>query len=145
MKSKNVFIPLFTSLLIVLFISCDSWKENKPAQTTTNNYSKIEEALKETNKQIKTAIYNGDYETLLKFHTDDIVIANDFHKMIKGKDALKEEYLKQKKEGVNFIHFIPSRKKCGKAKQKFMSTALMVYRSAQTKQNTRMRLPVRTL
>lgn len=105
MKTQIVLFYLFICTLVFAFISCDYSKEGKQEKNVSTKSSNPEDALKETNRQIEKAIYESDYETLLKFYTDDAVCAGNFQPTLKGKNAIKESYLKQQKEGTKFHSF----------------------------------------
>lgn len=105
MKTENVLKHFFFCILVIVFISCDYSEENKSKSKKSNKSLNIEDALKETNQQIEKAVYANDYETLLKYYADDVVCASDFQPAIKGKNAVKENFMKQKKEGTKFHSF----------------------------------------
>lgn len=105
MNLKYVSGFFFCCILVAVMISCNNLKEADAQEKVSNLSSSIESVLTEINKKIETAIYNADYETLLKFYTDDAIVASDFQPAIKGKDAIRESYIKQKKEGTKFHSF----------------------------------------
>ena len=105
MKVRNSLMLLFLCVLVFALLSCENNRENKQEKNEAVKSSNLEETLKEINKQIETAIYNNDYETLLKFYTEDAVVVPNFQPVIKGKNAIRESYLKQQKEGVKIHSF----------------------------------------
>jgi ketosteroid isomerase-like protein len=66
----------------------------------------LQEAVKQTkeiNRIIEKAVKESDYETVLKYHTEDVIIKPDFVEAIKGKAELREQYRQNKKIGLK-IH-----------------------------------------
>ncbi len=105
MKTRSILFYLFLCVLVFAFISCDNSKESKQEKKGSTKSPDLEDALKETNRQIENAIYESDYETLLKFYTDDVVCVGNFQPALIGKNAIKENYLKQQKEGTKIHSF----------------------------------------
>jgi ketosteroid isomerase-like protein len=102
MKSINFLKSLLLFILIVAFISCENKKEETK---TVKQFSNLEEVLKETNQKIEKAIFESDYETLLKFYTDDVVFMPNFHSVLRGKSAVRESYEEQQKAKVKIHSF----------------------------------------
>lgn len=48
------------------------------------------------------AVLDGDFETILSFHTDDVIIMPDLQPMIKGIKSLREGYEENKRKGVKY-------------------------------------------
>ncbi len=59
--------------------------------------------IKEINRIIEKAVRESDYETILKYHTEDVIIKFDFIEAIKGRVALREQYRQNKQLGFK-IH-----------------------------------------
>ena len=107
MKIKNLLI-LFLFFLLFSLISCNNTNQvNQEKNEVTDSTIAVnyQDSLKEINQQIEEAIYNSDYETLLKYYADDAVVVPNFQPVLHGKDALRESYLKQEKEGVKINSF----------------------------------------
>jgi len=80
------------------------------AMTTVIGYSQeslaaVQHKLEEIGQILNKATLEGDYETLLKYHTDDAIIKADLRPVIKGKSTLREEYEKNKKVGAKIHSF----------------------------------------
>jgi len=119
MKIINSFIYLFFCFLAFNLISCEGFVKNKKdknesADTTIS--SRFEDSLKVIGQQIEDAIYKGDYETLLKFYADDVIVVPNFQPVLKGKNAIKESYLQQENEGVKIHSFHAKADKIWKSK-----------------------------
>ena len=94
--------------LAITFISVDCSNKNNESKDNiadTLKTTNFQDTLKEINRQIEEAIYNSDYETLLKYYADDAIVVPNFQPVLHGKDALRESYLKQEKEGVKIHSF----------------------------------------
>ena len=107
MKIKNLLI-LFLFFLLFSLISCNNTNQvNQEKNEVTDSTIAVnyQDSLKEINQQIEEAIYKSDYETLLKYYADDAVVVPNFQPVLHGKDALRESYLKQEKEGVKIHSF----------------------------------------
>lgn len=108
MNIKHLSLFVFINILVFTLISCNysnGDEQEKNASTDTLYTVNFEDTLKDINHQIEDAIYNNDYETLLKFYADDVTVIPNFQPALHGKDAVKESYLKQEKEGVKIHSF----------------------------------------
>lgn len=105
MKKGNLFIRLSLCILVFALISCNNLKENKQEKNEITKPSNFGDVLKEINLQIEDAVLKGDYETVLKFYTDDVILVPNSQPSLKGKSAVRESYLKQVKAGVRFHSF----------------------------------------
>jgi ketosteroid isomerase-like protein len=101
------FVLLF---LVGAVSSCNSPSE-KPKEIQEKSHPAVAPTtdlparLEKANKTIHQAMLAGDYETILTFYTDDVVLVPDFHPAVRGKNAVRESYMKQKKAGVIFHSF----------------------------------------
>ena len=76
----------------------------------------VEKLLEEYGHVLMKAVLDGDHETILSFHTDDVVLMPDFHPMIKGIKALREWYEENKRKGVKYHSYSATTKdiwQCG--------------------------------
>jgi ketosteroid isomerase-like protein len=97
-------------LLVFLFISCNNSGEESKVNLQQEKMAAIEDddfkkTLREINSVMDKAILDGDYETLLKYHTDDVIIMGNFRPAIRGKNEMREQYKKDKKAGVKLHAF----------------------------------------
>jgi len=105
---RKSYFYLFFYLLVLSFISCENTNQGKQEKNylaDTTKSSNLEDSLKDINQEIENAIYNNDYETLLKYYADDVMVVPNFQPVLQGKDAVRESYLKQEKEGVKIHSF----------------------------------------
>jgi ketosteroid isomerase-like protein len=106
MRKLKIMTCSLLCCMVLSLISCDLAKDNKQKKDETSNSGRPDTTLQGINRQIETAVYNNDYDTILKFYADDAVIASDFKPMLKGKNAIRESILEQKKDGsrINSFH-----------------------------------------
>jgi ketosteroid isomerase-like protein len=107
---KSITNTLLLILLLFSFISCNNPRDETTVNPQQEKNAALEDgdfksALKRINSILDTAILNGDYETLLKHHTDDVILMPNFRPAIKGKKELSELYKKDKKNRVIFHAF----------------------------------------
>ena len=107
---KSIINTLLLILLIFPFVSCNNLgeesKENlKQVQKAALQDADFKLTLKGLCVVLDKAILDGDYETLLKYHTDDVILMPNFRPAIRGKKELRELYKKDKKAGVKFHAF----------------------------------------
>ncbi|UCH65449.1 MAG: hypothetical protein JSW63_12730 [Ignavibacterium sp.] len=108
MKLTIIFLPL--AFLAILFSSCDSPKNESKINIEQETKAGLmdddfKSTLKEINQVMDKAILDGDYETLLKYYTDDVIVMPIFEPAIRGKKELREAYKKNKKAGVKYHAF----------------------------------------
>ena len=106
MKSKINYFVLVASL--IFFISCgnterkDDQRSNKQLQQEgTTQKEKIEKI----NKVIEKAMLSGDFDSILPYYTDDIIISPPMKKSVKGIEAIKEIYQEDKRIGLKYHSF----------------------------------------
>jgi len=107
---KSITNALLLILLLYSFISCNNPKDEstvKPQQEKKVDFQDddFKSILLGINSVLDKAVLDGDYETLLKYYTDDVILMPIFEPAIRGKDAIREEYKKNKKAGVKYHAF----------------------------------------
>ncbi|OGU69943.1 MAG: hypothetical protein A2499_18750 [Stygiobacter sp. RIFOXYC12_FULL_38_8] len=105
MRTGKFFLQLSFYLLVAVFISCKDQGADKQEKTKIANDASLEKSLKETNRIIEEAIYKSDYETLLKYYTEDVILVPNFQPVLRGKSAVRENYMKQAKAGIKIHSF----------------------------------------
>ncbi|MFH0736717.1 MAG: hypothetical protein V1773_19360 [bacterium] len=97
-----------TLLIFLLLIGCDNIKEPTPIQKPVsglNNEEEIIDKIEKTNQLLNKAVLDGDYETQLKYFTQNAIIDPPLDPEIKGKNNLRASFEKNKKENVIFHSF----------------------------------------
>jgi len=98
----KLFITISISFLFLLITtSCE--KVNTKHETKQNQ--ELKEQLEKTNSEIEKLMLAGNYDALMQFYTEDIVISPALHPSVKGINALKENYEKDKEIGVKYHSF----------------------------------------
>ncbi|OGB68195.1 MAG: hypothetical protein A2Y94_01605 [Caldithrix sp. RBG_13_44_9] len=62
----------------------------------------VKELIEATGEKINRAVLAGDYETVLSFFTDDIIVDPIFQPVIKSKKAYREEIKKLEEKGIKY-------------------------------------------
>jgi len=101
---------LLLTLLTIPFLSCNNPKDESTIKPQQEKDAELQDddfktTLQGINSVLDKAVLDGDYETLLKYYTDDVILMPSFEPAIRGKDALREEYKKNKKAGVKYHAF----------------------------------------
>jgi ketosteroid isomerase-like protein len=105
-KLKNNFFFFLSIIFVLILLSCEN--QNEKSKTAPENLgvdSLYAQKIEKINNEIHSLMMDGDYESLLKFYTDNVIIVPVFEPVLRGKSALREQYIKQKKEGVVFHSF----------------------------------------
>lgn len=100
MINKTITIATVFTVLFLFVISC----ENVNNKTETASNLKVPEKnldfkkkIEEINSNIEKLVLAGNYNDILPYYTDDVIISPDFHSSIKGKEAIRVAYEKNKK------------------------------------------------
>lgn len=107
----NLFAKIFfpCSLLIyVLFISCNNTQDNQTVAKINHvqiNDLAVRNKIDEINNLLNKAVLAGDYETQLKYFTENAIIAPPIGPIAEGKSAIKDGHEKNKKMKVVFYSF----------------------------------------
>jgi len=104
---KKTLINLETIFCLIILVA------NSQARDLSDKKIK---KLEEIGNLLEEAMLENDYDTILKYHDDDIIIMPGFNPAIKGIDELKDAYNKNKREGIKYHSFtakIEKRWACG--------------------------------
>ncbi len=107
---KYITKTLLLILLLYSFISCNNPRDESKVNPQQENKAALQDGdFKSTLQGIRSvldkAILDSDYETILKYHTDDVIIMANFRPAITGKKEMREQYKKDKKAGVKLHAF----------------------------------------
>ena len=105
---KKIFTA--TVLLIVLtflFAACENKDTKKLVEKKeiAKTNVPLKEAIDSIDGILDRVMLSGDYETMLKYYADDIIVSPGLNPTAKGKAAIKEAYEKNRKEGVKYHSF----------------------------------------
>ena len=104
---KTVHLLFLTFALIFSFISCET--QNTPKEikdnVTVDTSKTLRSMVEKINDVLDKAMLEGDYETLLKYYTEDIIVSPGMNPTVRGKEALKEAYEKNRKKELKFHSF----------------------------------------
>ena len=115
MNTNNSLKRLFIYLLAVVLISCADSSQNSQEKHNESDNSAVEQKLKEANLKIDKAVLEGDFETILKYYSDSVVVVPVFKPVLKGKEAVRQAYMQEQKDGVKFHAFNASIEKIWEA------------------------------
>lgn len=97
----------FTKLLIVFFLSvlCVSCEDTNNAQTVnstskTGHLSEVTNKIEKITQIINKAVLENDYDTQLKYFTENAIIIPPIGPEVSGKQAIKDGFQKNIKENV---------------------------------------------
>jgi ketosteroid isomerase-like protein len=103
-------ILIFTTFVLIAIFSFNSCEQQNPQkeikeETAVDTTKTLQTMIEKINGVLDRAMLEGDYETLLKYYTDDIVVSPGMNPTVRGKDALKESYEKYRKDKVKYHSF----------------------------------------
>lgn len=106
MKLKKIFLYTLLLIALMLFLSCEQQNNSMPAVSTTSaDDSSFVQQIKETNAKIERLMLDSNFDALLKYFTDDILLLPPLSPEIRGIAALRKHYDDQKKQGVKVKAF----------------------------------------
>ena len=92
---------------LIFFISCGNTERNDQSsnkESQQGGAAQIDK-IEKINKVIEKAMLRGDFDSILPYYTDDIIISPPMKKSVKGIEAIKEIYQENKKIGLKFHSF----------------------------------------
>lgn len=87
-------------IMMMILVSCEDTNQKAAVvanQQVSSENNDIKEEVEKINQELEKLILAGNYNAVLPYYTDDIIICSDFHPEIEGKDAIKSIYDKNKK------------------------------------------------
>ncbi|MFH0733165.1 MAG: DUF4440 domain-containing protein [bacterium] len=108
MKLFTKIFVLSTLLISILFISCNN-KQGKQTVDKNNNIPmndlEVRKKIDGINNLLNKAVLAGDYETQLKYFTENAIVVPPIGPIAEGKSAIKDGYEKNIKMNVVFHSF----------------------------------------
>lgn len=105
---KNRALTISALLTFLFVISCENI-DNKTEITSSSKVpdktQDINEKIEKINSNIEKLMLAGNYNDILPFYAEDVIICPSFHPPLKGKEAIKEIYEKNKKMGLKHHSF----------------------------------------
>ena len=104
--NNKIFIII--PLLFLLLLSCENVNDKQGTelnQGTTVENQDLKEKLEKINSEIEELMLAGNYDALMPYYTDDVVISPGFEPSVKGKEAIREAYEKNEKRGIKYHSF----------------------------------------
>ena len=98
------------SLFLLAGLTCNRPAEKpkieiRAAKTQDDQTVDFKTRLEAVNRVLEKAALSGEYETVLRYYTDDVVLAPEFHHVVRGKTAVRGLYQKMRELGVRYHSF----------------------------------------
>ena len=100
--------PFLIMILLTFFISCENVNNKEEVKANTKSVEKninLKEKLEKINRKLEKAVLEGDYDAILPYYTEDVIISPAFQSSVKGKEDIREIYKKNKKLGLKYHSF----------------------------------------
>ncbi len=106
MKKVTCLFFLFLFTCSCLFLSCENQKPNIKTKVLVkvDNHN-LKDKIKVVNQILADAVLKSDYETILTYYSEDIIIMPEFNPIIKGKEKIRLLYQEELKSDVRFHSF----------------------------------------
>ena len=107
MFNKNFLAAVVLLVFVSLFVSCENQNTAEEIKETAavDTINTVTERLEKIGIIIQKAMLEADYETMLKYFADDVIISADLQPIVKGKAAIRESYEKNKKLEIKYHSF----------------------------------------
>lgn len=105
---KNLpWAAVILAAIVFLFFSCENKDLNLSAEKkeTAAPSRSLKAEIDSINGILDKAMLSGNFEAMLPYYTDDIIVSPGLNPTVKGKAAVKEGYEKNRKEGVKYHSF----------------------------------------
>lgn len=107
MFSKNLTAVILLFSLIILSASCNT--PDKGSDITKKDGEQkgksVNEKIENINRLLEDATLKGNYQALLDYYTEDIIVAPGLGPIVKGKFAIIESYKENRKWEVKYHSF----------------------------------------
>jgi len=107
MSAKNFSAAVFLVVFNFLFVSCENKDLNKLVEKkeTANPKTSLKAELDSINNILDKAMLSGNFEAMLPYYAEDIIVSPGLNPTVKGKAAVKEGYEKNRKDAVKYHSF----------------------------------------
>ncbi|MBS4036102.1 MAG: hypothetical protein KGZ85_16690 [Ignavibacterium sp.] len=108
MKNKYLTFLVISIILPMILVSCEDTNQKAAVvanQQVPSGNNDIKEEVEKINQELEKLVLAGNYNAILPYYTDDIIICSAFHPEIKGKDAIKDIYDKNEKSRLKHHSF----------------------------------------
>jgi hypothetical protein len=105
MKSDILLLKVSWFFLTQIFIGCDNAKQDQPAKQFVDISARnieVKKKIEEINQSLSKAVIANDYETQLKYFSEDAVIEPPPGPTVKGKSEIRKGFEKNRLENVTF-------------------------------------------
>lgn len=106
MRPRNIFFLLL--VVTLFFFSCENIKEadkNNLNDKKVQENQSLREKIDKINNDIEDLMLKGNYEAILPYYSNDIIISPALQPSVIGIDAIKEIYKENKKIGLRHHSF----------------------------------------
>jgi ketosteroid isomerase-like protein len=103
MKSFTKTLILILPVLTIALVNCESTKNARPINKTINvsgNELEIKKKIEKITQSINKAVLENDYDTQLKYFTENAIIVPPLGPVANGKNAIKDGFERNIKENV---------------------------------------------
>ncbi len=106
MKIKIFFFYSLLLIAVILFISCENQSQQATAATGNDPAdSSYIQKIKETNAKIEELMLASDYDEVLKYFADDVLMLPPMSSEVRGITALRRLYNQHKEQEVKIRSF----------------------------------------
>src|SRR4030065_1806813 len=90
-----------------LFVSCENKDLNNLAEKkeTAKLNTSLKAEIDSINNLLDKAMLSGNFEAMLPYYAEDIIVSPGLNPTARGKSAVKEGYEKNRKDGVKYHSF----------------------------------------
>ena len=106
MKAQNIYFLLL--LFSAVLFSCENTQEKdekKVNDQKEQGNTSLREKIDKINQEIEDLMLKGDYDAILPYYTNDIIISPAMQPSVVGIEAIKEIYREDKKMGLKHHSF----------------------------------------
>ena len=93
--------------LVFLLVSCENKDLNSQVvkEKTSKPNTPLRTEIDSINNILDKAMLSGNFEAMMSYYAEDIIVSPGLNPTVKGKAAVKEGYEKSRKDGVKYHSF----------------------------------------